>query len=190
MAQTVKHLLCNVGDPGLFPGSGRSPGEGNGNPLWYSCLDNPVDGGAWWATVPGVANWCHSVLVNLRQCPACKWRQQMCSQVLLSVWTSFMFWDLLRDLRQVASLLWAPVSSSIKWGHKLPFGIARKSHEIIWCPAQSMDSKTLIILLPPFDRCRNRGSERVGDLPKVTKISSGKAGIWIHVWLTPTPVFY
>ena len=45
----------NVGDPGLIPGSGRSPGEGNGNPLQYSCLENPMDGGAWWATVHRVA---------------------------------------------------------------------------------------------------------------------------------------
>ena len=37
----------NVGDPGLIPGSGRSPGEGNGNPLQHSCLENPMDGGAW-----------------------------------------------------------------------------------------------------------------------------------------------
>ena len=46
---------CNAGDLGLIPGSGRSPGEGNGNPLQYSCLENPLDGGAWWATVHGVA---------------------------------------------------------------------------------------------------------------------------------------
>ena len=51
----VKASACNVGDPGLIPGSGRSPGEGNGNPLQYSCLENPIDGGAWWATVHGVA---------------------------------------------------------------------------------------------------------------------------------------
>ena len=38
-------------DKGLIPGSGRSPGEGNGNPFQYSCLENPMDGGAWWATV-------------------------------------------------------------------------------------------------------------------------------------------
>ena len=37
----------SVGDPGLIPGLGRSPGEGNGNPLQYSCLENPMDGGAW-----------------------------------------------------------------------------------------------------------------------------------------------
>ena len=45
----------NVGDLGSIPGLGRSSGEGNGNPLQYSCLENPMDGGAWWATVPGVA---------------------------------------------------------------------------------------------------------------------------------------
>ena len=44
----------NVGDPGLIVASGRSPGEGNGNPLQYSCLENPMDRGAWWATVHGV----------------------------------------------------------------------------------------------------------------------------------------
>ena len=41
----------NAGDTGLIPGLGRSPGEGNGNPLQYSCLENPVDRGTWWATV-------------------------------------------------------------------------------------------------------------------------------------------
>ena len=46
---------CNVGDPGLIPWSGRSPGEGNGNPLQYSCLENPMDGGTWQATVHGVS---------------------------------------------------------------------------------------------------------------------------------------
>ena len=45
---------CNVGDLVLIPGLGRSPGEGNGNPLQYSCLENPMDRGVWWATVHGV----------------------------------------------------------------------------------------------------------------------------------------
>ena len=45
----------NAGDPHSIPGSGRSPGEGNGNPLQYSCLENPMDGGAWQAAVHGVA---------------------------------------------------------------------------------------------------------------------------------------
>jgi len=51
----VKASASNVGDPGLIPRLGRSPGEGNGNPLQYSCLENPMDGEAWWATVHGVA---------------------------------------------------------------------------------------------------------------------------------------
>ena len=50
-----KASVHNAGDPGSIPGSGRSPGEGNGNPLQHSCLENPMDGGAWWATVHGVA---------------------------------------------------------------------------------------------------------------------------------------
>ena len=53
--EEVKASACNVGDLGSIPGSGRSPEEGNGNPLQYSCLENPMDGGAWWATVHGVA---------------------------------------------------------------------------------------------------------------------------------------
>ena len=53
--QQPKASACNVGDPGLFPGSGRSAGEGNGNPHQYSCLENSMDGGSWWATVHGVA---------------------------------------------------------------------------------------------------------------------------------------
>ena len=51
----VKVSACNVGDLGSIPGSGRSPGEGNGNPFQYSWLENPMDGGAWWATVHRVA---------------------------------------------------------------------------------------------------------------------------------------
>ena len=50
-----KESACNAGDLGSIPGSERSPGEGNGNPLQYSCLENPMDGGAWWARVHGVA---------------------------------------------------------------------------------------------------------------------------------------
>ena len=50
-----KASAYNVRDPGSIPGSGRSPGEGNGNPLQYYCLENPMDGRAWLATVHGVA---------------------------------------------------------------------------------------------------------------------------------------
>ena len=50
-----KESACSVGDPGSIPGSGRSPGEGNGNPFQYPCLDNSVDRGAWQAIVHGLA---------------------------------------------------------------------------------------------------------------------------------------
>ena len=50
-----KESTCNAGDPASIPGSGRSPGEGNGNPPQYSCLENTVDSGAWQATVHRVA---------------------------------------------------------------------------------------------------------------------------------------
>ena len=51
----VKNLLANARNSGSIPGLGRFPGGGNGNPLQYSCLGNPLDRGAWWATVHGVA---------------------------------------------------------------------------------------------------------------------------------------
>ena len=49
-----KEFACSAGDPGLIPGLGRSPGEGNDKPLQYSCLENPLDRGPWWATVHGI----------------------------------------------------------------------------------------------------------------------------------------
>ena len=62
MAQTVsKESACNAGNPGLIPGSERSPGDGNGNPFPYSCLENPMDRGAWQATVLGVARVRHDL---------------------------------------------------------------------------------------------------------------------------------
>ena len=58
-ALVLKNLPANAGDIkrslGLIPGSARSPGEGNGNPLQYSCLENPMGRGSWWAAVHGVA---------------------------------------------------------------------------------------------------------------------------------------
>ena len=53
-SSVVKNLLANAGDAGSIPGLGRSSGKGNGNPLQYSCLENPMYRGAWWAMVQGV----------------------------------------------------------------------------------------------------------------------------------------
>ena len=50
-----KESVCSAGNPGVLPGLGRSPGGGHGNPLQYSCLENPIDRGTWWATVHGMS---------------------------------------------------------------------------------------------------------------------------------------
>ena len=56
-----KESACNTGDPGAIPGSGRSPGEGNGNPLQYSCSENPMDRGTWQVAVHGVLRVRHNL---------------------------------------------------------------------------------------------------------------------------------
>ena len=56
-----KESTCNAEDLGLISGLGGSPGEGNGNPFQYSCLGNPMDRGAWWATVHGIAKVGHGL---------------------------------------------------------------------------------------------------------------------------------
>ena len=63
----VKASACNVGDLGSIPGSGRSLGEGHGNPLQYSCLENPMGRGAWQATVHGVARVGHDLVTKPRK---------------------------------------------------------------------------------------------------------------------------
>ena len=57
VGSVVKNSPASVGDLDLIPGSGKSPGEGNGNPLQYSRLGNLMNRGAWWATVHGVTEW-------------------------------------------------------------------------------------------------------------------------------------
>ena len=63
----VKNLPANAGDVNSIPGLGRSPGEGNGNPLQYSCLENPMDRGAWWATVQGSQRVRHDLATKQQQ---------------------------------------------------------------------------------------------------------------------------
>ena len=66
-----KESACNAGDLSSIPGSGRSPEEVNGNPLQYSCLENPMDKGAWQATVHGVARVGHNLTTKLPPLPKC-----------------------------------------------------------------------------------------------------------------------
>ena len=63
-----KESACSVGDPGSIPGLGGSPGEGNGYPLQYSCLENPMDRGAWRATIHGVSNSQTRLTLSLSYC--------------------------------------------------------------------------------------------------------------------------
>ena len=60
-----KESICNAGDLGSIPGLGRTPGGGNGNPLQYPCLENPMDRGAWQAIVHGVARVGHDLATKL-----------------------------------------------------------------------------------------------------------------------------
>ena len=71
----VKNLHANAGDSGLIPGSGRSLGGGNGNPLQYHCLENPMDRGAWRATVRGVTK--SQTRLKQRGTQACTQKQRM-----------------------------------------------------------------------------------------------------------------
>ena len=57
MVENPPAMQEDAGNAGSIPGSGRSPGEGNGDPLQYSCLGNPMDRGAWWATAMGSQSW-------------------------------------------------------------------------------------------------------------------------------------
>ena len=74
----VKSLPANVEDMGSIPGLGKCPGEGNSSPLQYSCLGNPMDRGAWWVTIHGVAE------LNTLSNETCK---QVCSNKTLFIET-------------------------------------------------------------------------------------------------------
>ena len=87
------HLLCgacNARDPGSIPGSGKSSGEGNGNPLQYSCLENPIDKGVWQVTVHGVTRVGHDLASKLPPSPISSvaidsWKFHEVSNQVLSV---------------------------------------------------------------------------------------------------------
>jgi len=66
-----KEFACSAGDLDSIPGSGRSLEEGNGNPPFYSCLENPMDRGAWWATVHGVTRVGHDLVTTPPPPPLC-----------------------------------------------------------------------------------------------------------------------
>ena len=119
VAQRLKHLPAMQGDLGSIPGSGRSPGEGNGNPLQYSCLENPMGGGAWWAAVYGVAqSWTR--LKQLSSSSICR--------VLLCACTDFLVVQTVKNLpaRQETRV------RSLGWGVPLKKGMAIHSTFLAW----------------------------------------------------------
>ena len=80
------YSASNAGDPGSIPGSGRSPGEGNGNPLQYFCLENSMDRGAWWARVPGIANMTEWMSMYTRMQVWGQWFQGFRTSKVLRTW--------------------------------------------------------------------------------------------------------
>ena len=97
----VKNPPANAGNMSSIPGSGRSPGEGNGNPLQCSCLENPRDGRAWWATVYGVAqSWTRlkrlnsrsSMYMGLPRWLSGKESACQCRRCEFSPWVGKIFW--------------------------------------------------------------------------------------------------
>ena len=88
MALVLKNPPTNAGDTGSIPGSGRSPGEGNGNPLQYSSLENPMDRGAWRATVHGVAErqTQQRFLLHISEVVGPKLCISSASQVIMMLW--------------------------------------------------------------------------------------------------------
>ena len=72
-----KESACDAGDLGSIPGLGRSPGEGSGNPIQCSCLENPIDRGAWWATVHGVAkSWKELKQLSMHACEIKRFKER------------------------------------------------------------------------------------------------------------------
>ena len=102
-----KVSACSAGDLGLIPGSGRSPGEGNGNPLQYSCLENSMDGGAWSAAVHGVTK----------------------SRTRLSDWLHFHFHALEKEMATHSSVLAWSIPGTGEVGGLLSMGSHRVGHD-------------------------------------------------------------
>ena len=103
-----KESACNAGDPGSVPGSGGSPGEGNGNPLQYSCLENSMDRGSWWATVFGLQSQTRLSDYHYYYCKCDHW---------LTGLLHLSFWGTSTLLPTAAAPLYIPTSRA--WGFQL-----------------------------------------------------------------------
>ena len=135
-----KESFCNAGDPDSIPGWGKSPGEGNGNPLQYSCLENSMDRGAWWTTVHGVTK--SQTLLSIWACIKKSKRAWNISQVLLQrrlllFWASLVV-QLIRNLPAVQetwvrSLGWEDSPGEGK-GNPLQYSGLEKSMNCVYNP--------------------------------------------------------
>ena len=172
----VKASACNVGDLGSIPGSGRSPGEGNGNPLQYSCLENPMDGGAWWATVHLVAkSWTRRLDLNpglsdLKVCartchPNSHFRSLGLSFFLCKIETvdetisevpSCSIWKQLScNDRLTVPILGCPVSTTISVPAQAPPSRCRRG---LWsCLGEESVPHSLLLEIFPQGRCAQGG---------------------------------
>ena len=136
-----KESFCNAGDQDSIPGWGKSPGEGNGNPLQYSCLENSMDRGAWWTTVHGVTK--SQTLLSIWACIKKSKRAWNISQVLLQRRLLLLFWaslvvQLIRNLPAtqetwVQSLGWEDSPGEGK-GNPLQYSGLEKSMNCVYNP--------------------------------------------------------
>ena len=118
-----KETACNAGDLGLIPGSGRVPGEGNGNPLQYSYLENPKDRGAWQATVHGVTK----------------------SQTQLSDWTEWLKQEMARVNIHILRI------SKLKWTGMGEFN--SDDYYIYYCGQESLRRNGVALIVNKSPKC-------------------------------------
>ena len=86
----MKNLPASAGDVGLIPGFDIFPGEENGNPLQHSCLGNPMDRGAWWATVHGVATVGHNLMTKLPTTKMCSFQLKIHQEITTKSFSNLM----------------------------------------------------------------------------------------------------
>ena len=130
-----KESACNAGDLGSIPRSGRSPGGGHGNPLQYSCLENPMDGGAWWATV-------HRVTKN----------QTRLSDFTFTFTKAISWTSLVAQTVKHLSTMWETRVRALGWEDPLEKEMAIHSSTITWRTPWTEEP----------GRLQSMGSQRVG----------------------------